>query len=49
MVMQKNYIIDLFMKKSVNLLGSLVEMNKLKWFQELKVVDPSQDDIDIVE
>ena len=30
------------MKKSLNLLGSIIEMNKLKWFEELKVNDPSQ-------
>lgn len=48
-VLQKKYIKDLFMKKSRNLLGCIVEMNKLKWFQQLKLKDPSPEDIEKVE
>jgi hypothetical protein len=30
---RKNYVMEQIMKKSINLLGSIVDMNKLKWFE----------------
>ena len=39
----------LLIKKSLTLLRTIIEMNKIKWFQELGIKDPSFVDIEIVE
>jgi hypothetical protein len=38
-----------FLGKSASLLMSVMEMNKIRWFDELKVSEPSQADIERVE
>jgi hypothetical protein len=37
------------MKKSLILLKSVISMNKVQWFDDLRVKNPTQQDVDKVE